>query len=221
MFNIWLHNIFKTIENLIVDIEDNVPDVRAENNGMYIEQCIYDKIRRCNPGLTFYTNVYCRPIDGIAANRKGEFDILIGYIDNDVFVIEQVYDIKRSMALILADVDKFENILQTPFTLITDGQEINTMLSPNLIKGYIYVYPWDQCQYTKIITVDYLFQYINNNVVSHMDYVNFINLFTVINNSAHCNIKPIYDLVDTFITELNDANIQKLSGYEIYHCDIN
>jgi hypothetical protein len=31
-----------------------------------------------------------------------------------------------------------------------------------------------------------------------MDYINFINLFTVINKSAQCNIKPIYDLVSIY-----------------------
>ena len=136
----------------IIEKQAHIPHkekIKIHDEGLLIEQHITGCIRGLENRDVVKSNVYYLDMSGNlpSANKKGEFDLVIGAFDSDqhVFNIKGIYDIKRSARLIPDDIDKFNNSVDSEFILKDPIEQIKfyTQKLDGFKRGYIYVIDWD------------------------------------------------------------------------------
>lgn len=154
------------------------------NIGYELENQLYDKIVEGNDEFRKYVfkNVFIE--DNLEGNIKGEFDIVLGELENNNIKIHKIYDIKNTGNAITHDVELFENainhITSKPVSLkinkhnyIHDGRDV-------IQKGYMINIPFNT------------FKFVNNEINKCIiEYISF-NMETMSNKYIMQILKSIY-----------------------------
>lgn len=193
------------------------------NEGLQIEKDVTLLIKDPHSIIdVIKSNVFYLDLEGNlpSANKKGEFDLVIGAFDvtDQVFKIKSIYDIKRSARLIPEDIDKFNNSLNTDFILRDpiDQSRVNTQKLADFKRGYLYIIDWDIEIESRFKLREILIKYI----LEHGGSFKFFQfLCEQINIEGYFKFnKNFMDRLRQLMNKDNHILQSKLSKFDIHKC---
>lgn len=188
---------------------------KQENDGIEVERTIINFFNKECPSV-IHNNL--KLLDkykhsNAVSGKKGEFDLIIGYIDDYTFKIRSVYEIKRSARLIPDDIDKFNCSMNDDF-LLDDGTTTYVVEKlKKFQKGYIYINDWNIAIETSFKLRDLLIEYLIKNSRSKSFFMFFLSQIKIIDDNVTIDFNKQF--LNKFIVMLDNIN-EKLA-YKLHN----